>query len=487
MDAPPDGGEAGPAEIAVAAEPPDEVAAGEPFEVAFELLDEEGQRLERQGISISVELNRGQFDSGDAGAAASTSSAGVAQFELVIDAPDTGYVLTASSDHGALEGALAQTLPFDVVEGCDGEECDGGCQAGSRECGGACIAEDACCDDPDDPGAFGGGDGSPGAPYLICTAAHLAEINEDDAYFDRHFEVTADISLAASGFEPIGGLSPRFEGEFDGGGHVIRDLQIDAPTRGFVGLFGWIGGSGTVRNVVLGTSSSGILTVAGRDHVGALAGRNEGSIVNCHVDASAGSEVVAGDSFAGGLVGSGPGTIERSSANVDVNARDPQVDPTEASHQQAGGLIGINSEGGAIYESYATGSVEANSRAGGLAGINEGTIEDSYATGDAHVEGLKSGGLVGDHRDGSIARCYSTGQPTADIGSAGGLIGATGGSVSAAYWDEETSGTSDSIEGEAYTTADFASASSFPAWDFTTTWEIGTAPDGEVRPILQWQ
>jgi len=80
------------------------------------------------------------------------------------------------------------------------------------------------------------GDGSAGNPYIIATAADLAEmrghVNSGAAGHDsagRHYMLTADIGLAAYGnWTPIGNTTYPFKGIFDGGGFVIFDLKINA-------------------------------------------------------------------------------------------------------------------------------------------------------------------------------------------------------------------------------------------------------------------
>ncbi len=185
-----------------------------------------------------------------------------------------------------------------------------------------------------------------------------------------------------------------FTAVFEGNGRTISNLFIDDPDRRYVGLFGYVGPGGHVRNVGLPApnSDSG---VRGNRHVGALAGTVEGGIVS-------------------GVW-----------SDVDVTG----------SRTEVGGLVGASWNFSAVVESYATGDVTGMALVGGLIGIlnaGPGAIA-SYATGDvtAHCVG---GGLIGRRIDGHIRAAYATGSVTATgtsrctvdgvfVRSVGGLLG----------------------------------------------------------------
>ena len=140
------------------------------------------------------------------------------------------------------------------------------------------------------------------------------------------------LNVTENGFSPIGNSGERFLGSFDGRGHVISGLTIDRAETQRVGLFGVVGETGLVRNVGLEGGS-----VAGQAWVGPLAGENHG-------------------------------TVENSYARVDV-----------AGNSIIGGLVGQNSFGGVIGNTYAAGAVTAEGTAiGGLVGYDNGDIIASY-------------------------------------------------------------------------------------------------------------
>ncbi len=116
---------------------------------------------------------------------------------------------------------------------------------------------------------FAGGTGEPNDPYRIATAEQLISISSDPNLLDKHFVLLNDIDLdpnlsgrrvfTVAVIAP--GLTNRehdfqggaFMGSFDGDGHTIRNLKIDAgsdPDAGdCVGLFGKVGRQAVVKNL----------------------------------------------------------------------------------------------------------------------------------------------------------------------------------------------------------------------------------------------
>jgi hypothetical protein len=146
-------------------------------------------------------------------------------------------------------------------------------------------------------------DGSAGSPFEIETVEQLQNLSGASGFWDKHFVLTTNLDLAEMDFTqaiiaPSSSSSGYFSGTpftgvFDGGGHVISNLSIDA-TGSYIALFGGIGTSGIVRNLGLETVS---MTGSG-GYVAALCAYNEGMVSNCY---SSGS--VEGGSYAGGLCG----------------------------------------------------------------------------------------------------------------------------------------------------------------------------------------
>ena len=183
------------------------------------------------------------------------------------------------------------------------------------------------------------------------------------------YELTADLDFSGSswasgmGWESIGEFSAesRFTTTFDGSHHTISNLYINRPSASEVGLFGYVGRGGQVRNI-------GLLDVdvqgSGAQYVGALAGSSEGAI-----NSSYATGTVMGGYYVGGLVGENGGSVRASYAMVALTAT-----------ERVGGLVGSNTSTAAISASYATGDVpDTGSYIGGLVGHNNaGTVSDSY-------------------------------------------------------------------------------------------------------------
>lgn len=249
-----------------------------------------------------------------------------------------------------------------------------------------------------------------------------------------------DEYVNGDGFEPI----DDFSGTFDGNGHIIADLVLDALDDIVLGLFRFVPSEGHIRDLGLenvhidsGGTVGGLVgendgvvdgsyvtgLVEGYTTAGALVGSNSGEVNGSYATAT----VDSGDS-AGGLVGENEGIISGSYATGSVETGDP-----------VGGLVAVNS--GEVTESYATGAVDGTDprEAGGLTGENTGVVSDSYATG--YVYGTHSvGGLVGEN-EGVVSRSFATGSlDPLDTDDVGGLVGDNPGEMKGSYWDMESTG-----------------------------------------------
>lgn len=176
------------------------------------------------------------------------------------------------------------------------------------------------------------GSGTQDDPYVIKTADDLEDLREASIYWDKHFVLADDVNYLSSwGFIPIGVCSgSSFSGTFDGNGHVIRGLWVDATVFGRdwteeatawnLGLFGYV--TGVVRNLILED-----FHFAGGVHsrrVGLLAGTSEGVIESCSASGFVG---VGKDSrFIGGLIGVDIGQVTDCEATVTIEAGEGSTD-----------------------------------------------------------------------------------------------------------------------------------------------------------------
>jgi hypothetical protein len=278
---------------------------------------------------------------------------------------------------------------------------------------------------------------NPAASYTLANDIDMSELTQAAGHW-KTSSYPANISTEL-GFVPVGSASTPFTGSLAGNGYTINNMYIDRPNTDYVGLFGYIGATGTVTNVGLTGGS-----VTGQNYVGALAGENDGSITNSYAT----SQIAATADYVGGLVGYNNGVIASGYATGDVSAtgdcvgglagynnvsitRSYATGVVSATGDYAGGLTGYNN--GAISLTYATGGVSGANNVGGLVGCNFGGITESYATGGVSATGNFAGGLVG-YSSGVISETYATGGATgADY--VGGLVGynTNDGKVSTSY------------------------------------------------------
>ena len=335
-----------------------------------------------------------------------------------------GEVAAAATVSGALlaEGgsdvrAVATTLP-DERRCPTGDLAAGRNGAGDGDGDGLPDHLDGAPDDADEFVLDTNGDGR----YEVCNIEQLQAIltlGEGGATalgleqrMERDYELVRDIDASSiANFIPIGNCGPTgncmndldkygFKGSFDGRGHVITNLHIDAPDVGGVGLFGVVSTGKVVSNVELRNARTN-----GRAGTGTVVGSNFGTVYNCHA-----TGVVDGMFAIGGLVGANAGNISFSHADVKVKGQ-----------MAVGGLVG--DQNATVFASYATGAVSAGRGAGGLVGLNtRGRVVSSYATG-AVSGGKDIGGLVGLNTDALLANSFASGAVTGTEINAGSLVG----------------------------------------------------------------
>lgn len=102
-------------ELAIYNQPPPEVVAGESFSVEVKLVDADAQRVEMEGVEITLAVEQVEFAGGDSQITATTEEWGVATFTAVIDTAGEDYRLEASADEVELEQGVVTTDNFDVV------------------------------------------------------------------------------------------------------------------------------------------------------------------------------------------------------------------------------------------------------------------------------------------------------------------------------------------------------------------------------------
>ena len=155
-----------------------------------------------------------------------------------------------------------------------------------------------------------------------------------------------------------------------------------------------------------------------------------------------------------------------------------------------GGVLGRN--WGAVSNCYAGGSVTGDWYVGGLVGDSSGgTISNCCATGT--VTGYDAvGGLMGDNYYGTVSNCYAIGSVTGNW-QVGGFAGHNNGTISASFWDTETSGqvngvglgSASGVTGKPTEEMQMESTFTSAGWDFSTPiWKMNC--EGMSYPKLSW-
>jgi len=247
--------------------------------------------------------------------------------------------------------------------------------------------------------------------------AALAENCELDSWsLDKYVVLDGDIVLS-EGFDRV---IPGFGGVFDGGGHKISNLRIEAAGSD-MGLFRYIREGAEVRNL---TVSGRIQPTGSQSRVGILAGVNYGSIRNCSVsgivtgDEGVGgivgvneasgeirqcssAAVVIGSHKAGGICGENKGTLNNcsNSGNINTHSKEVTYDLDDISVEN---LENLNSMS----------NIAAHTDTGGIAGCSEGKIyycSNTGTVGYQHV-GYNTGGIAGRLHQGYVQNCTNYGQ-----------------------------------------------------------------------------
>ncbi|MCR4594315.1 MAG: hypothetical protein K5761_04615, partial [Clostridiales bacterium] len=253
--------------------------------------------------------------------------------------------------------------------------------------------------------------------YLIDSYAKLKEfaqiVNGGDT--DVNAKLTANITADDTAWNPIGNDSKKYNGTFDGDGHVITGLTTPEDYDDFAGLFGYVGMDGVIQNVGLEDG-----TINGKAYVGGIAGENIGTVQNCY-----NKGMVKGNYHVGGIAGENIGTVQNCYNTVEINGSDYYV----------GGIVGSNYNG-SVKNCFNTAEVKNYRYAGGIAGANTGNISgdaskitNCYNTGAVTATFAGAGGIVGYNfgtisGTASVSNCYNTGLVTGgNVAEVGGIIG----------------------------------------------------------------
>lgn len=232
-----------------------------------------------------------------------------------------------------------------------------------------------------------------GGMYYVTSAKGLkawADAVASSSNKDVHCVLENDIEMPAvadgeSNWEPVG----NFYGTFEGNGHTITGLVVNktGDDAGFIAR-----NNGTVTDLTLKDAK-----ITGKDEVGAVAGRNgvNSIIENCHVT---GESVITGsDGYVGGVAGKNNGTIL--ACHV---AKDCTVSGT----YMVGGIAGENYK--EITGCYALCSLTGTNMIGGICGACSGNPSFTACYSKcSYGSGSNIGGIVGNGANlSTYSACY---------------------------------------------------------------------------------
>lgn len=316
---------------------------------------------------------------------------------------------------------------------------------------------------------------TPERAYIITTPDGLdllaMYVNHGNDFENTYFELGDNIIYHYDGLEdtqsnytPIGFMDPKdpdddyddelfpFNGTFDGKGHSIEGVQIYRHgTEGryiCLGVFGTIGITGTVKNLVVTDTA-----IEGYIGMGGIAGINMGTIDSCNVYFGLiyiNNECDILSSSNGGIAGGNMGSITNCKAYIEMAIEDSISECT-----QFGGITGLNFTGTIdnceTYIDLTVGaSVKDITAFGGIAGYNEdGTITRCSSAfmclGDAAKYPQGFGGIAGATEHGTLTNNIVFYSELPGCNKCGAIVGENiGGTLSNNYYTDSQIGSNTS-------------------------------------------
>ena len=249
-------------------------------------------------------------------------------------------------------------------------------------------------------------------------------VNNGTSYAGYTVSLERNITLTELNWTPIGDFSGSkpFMGTFNGKGHTISNLSITSGD--YVGLFGYVSGGGTIKNL----NVSGQISASGN---------------------------------AGGIVA----YLNESKSTVSCCHSDVKISGTGETSSAVGGIVGMNANG-RVDNCYNTAQITAKYNVGGIIGYSSlGVVQYCHDRGDVKtsVATQAYGAIIGSTNNDDVTSCrYLSGVCAYGMGGT-------------------ESGTVQSAEVKALGTGEYKDAANFQYWDFTDTWEMGSS-----YPVLKY-
>ena len=246
------------------------------------------------------------------------------------------------------------------------------------------------------------GEGTQDSPYLIEDAADLKAFRDmvnKEASSAVYALLTADIDLNNEEWTPIypesGYITEAYAGTFDGDGHTISGLSINASST-YQGLFGGVNGA-TIQNLkVEGHVSSS------KAYVGGIVGKvQQGTIENCSFSGSVTTAVTTSSGHVGGIVGYAGNTATQTASISGCTSA------ANVTGGVAGGIVGY-AKFTTISNCYNTGTINGTSRSGGIAGQlqNNCTASNCYNIGTISGSGTAADICDFLYSSATLTKCY---------------------------------------------------------------------------------
>lgn len=275
---------------------------------------------------------------------------------------------------------------------------------------------------------------------------------------------------------------------------IIMNCQVNATIVGGSYVGGIVGNSFTP----IYDCNAVVTFVKNNDYqdcyFGGIAGKNISSINRCYTVVNFESGLTE-MKYIGGIVADHSGFIINCHSQLDINC--PGID-------LIGGIVSRNE--GSVRNSYSSGSINGNDRVGGIIAISkdDSQVLNCYST-TLVVGNNYTGGFIGENSYfGTVNNCYSSGEVISDGWFSGGFAGINRSTASTinCFYDIITSdreagigmdhnGNNQEITG--LFPDEFMDSLIFinTGWDFgfndNEPWQIGTASDGILRPIFNYQ
>ncbi|MGM9869848.1 MAG: hypothetical protein ACI30R_09520 [Sodaliphilus sp.] len=259
------------------------------------------------------------------------------------------------------------------------------------------------------------GSGTADDPWLISAPEHLVKLSNQVSasklsYEGKVFKFTADLDMSGIAFNSIvNATNSKFCGTILGEGHSISNLSISKSANTYVGLIGYLGEKGVVKDLTIASGE-----ISGSQYVGAFAGIAAGTLESCINYAN----VNSAKGIVGGFVGVADNTAKLNNLTNHGNVT--------ASNTKAGGIIGDASGNGSqtFTHLYNHGTITATMWMGGIAG-NANACDFDYVGNYGDIVGTaktsnQNGGIVGylteSHK---VAHAFNFGRVNGNTGIAG--------------------------------------------------------------------